>query len=291
MRSRRKGITSKRVREVNLATRRVNGLDLFYYDDNFSDPWKPTQTVFMLHGFGRNANFWRAWVPTLARGYRVIRADIRGCGQSEDPGPDFVFEIDDVVSDFIGLLDALGVDAVHYVGDATGGIVGVLVAARHPERILTLTLISTPTRPSTGDPKNYMSGFGTPQIAMETLGMKEYWLQTSRTLDDPAQAEYFADEVARTPVHCAATMWNYMHGPKVDTTSVLSAVKAPTLVLSPTQVFSGNVTPEQQREMISHLPNARQKTYDGHPIDMLCMLPDELAKDTLDFIDSIRLAS
>jgi pimeloyl-ACP methyl ester carboxylesterase len=270
-----------------LATRRVNGLDLFYYDDDFSDPWRPTQTVFMLHGFGRNANFWRAWVPTLARRYRVIRADIRGCGQSEDPGPGFVFDIDDVVSDCMGLLDALGVDAVNFVGDATGGIVGVMVAARHPERILSLTIISTPTSPGTGDPKNYMSGFATPQIAMETLGMKAYWLRTSRALNDLAQADYFAEEVARTPVHCATTMWNYMHGPKVDTTNLLSLIKAPTLVLSPTEVFSGNVTPQQQKEMTSRLPNAIQKTYSGHPIDMFCLRPDELAADTLEFIDSV----
>lgn len=274
-----------------MPTQRVNGLDLFYQDDDFSDPWKPTQTVFMLHGFSRNGNFFRAWVPTLARHFRVIRADIRGCGQSEDPGKDFVFDIDDVVSDSLGLLDSLGVDSIHHVGEATGGIVGCLLAARHPERIRSLTLISTPTSPSTGKSEFYSAGFATPQEAMATLGMKDWWLRSRRPLPDPAQAAYFAGEVARTPVHCAVAMWKYMHGDRVDTMSLLSQIKAPTLLLSPTGTFSGNVTLQQQTEMIRRLPNARQKIYDAHPNDMFYLRAAELARDTLEFIESVAVTA
>jgi pimeloyl-ACP methyl ester carboxylesterase len=271
-----------------VATKRINQLDLFYQDDDFSDPWEAPQTVLMLHGFGRNGNFWRAWVPTLARDYRVIRPDIRGCGRSQDPGPDFVFDLDDVIRDYIGLLDALGIEAVHHVGEATGGIVGVLLAVRHPERILSLTLLCTPTSPMTGDPKAYSDGFATPQAAMQTLGMKEWWLRTHKTLDNRAQAEYLAEEVALTPIHCAITMFAYMHWPQVDTSGLLSQVKAPTLVLSPAGVFSGNITPEQQTEMSNLLPKARQLIYDGTPSDLFYMRSDQLAKDTLEFINSLR---
>jgi (2Fe-2S) ferredoxin len=123
---------------------------------------------------------------------------------------------------------------------------------------------------------------------MEALGMKDYWLRIARPLADQAQADYFATEVARTHVHCAAAVWNCMHGPTMNTTDLLRHVSAPTLVLSPDQVFSGNVTPEQQREMTRRLPNARQRIYDEHPIDMFCVRPDELAKDTLEFIASTR---
>jgi 3-oxoadipate enol-lactonase len=270
-----------------MATHRINGVDVYYQDDDFSDPWKPTETIFMLHGFSRNGNFWRSWVPTLARHYRVIRMDIRGCGQSRVLGNDFTFELDDVVSDCLGLLDALDIDKIHHVGEATGGIVGCLLGAHHAERLASLTLVSTPTSPGTGRPEAYSAGYATPQEAMSTLGMKEWWLRSRRPLDDPAQAEYFANEVARTPVRNAMAMWGFMHGPRVDTGALLAKIDVPTLLLTAKATFSGNVTLEQQTEMLNRLQNARQKIYDAHPNDMFYVHADELARDTLEFIDSV----
>src|SRR6266851_1156254 len=69
---------------------------------------------------------------------------MRGHGQSADPGPNYVWSVDDLLNDMKGFLDALGLDRVHYVGESLGGILGVAFAARCPERFKTMTLISPP---------------------------------------------------------------------------------------------------------------------------------------------------
>jgi pimeloyl-ACP methyl ester carboxylesterase len=78
-------------------------------------------------------------------GYRrVLRRDMRGHGQSADPGPNYVWSVDNLLNDMKGFLDTLGLDPVHYVGESLGGILGVAFAARWPERFKTITLCSTP---------------------------------------------------------------------------------------------------------------------------------------------------
>ena len=88
------------------------------------DPWTTTERVGIQPGFGRNLNFWAHWIPRLAGQYRVLRRDMRGHGQSADPGPDYVWSVDDLLNDMKGFLDALEIDAVHYIGESVGGILG-----------------------------------------------------------------------------------------------------------------------------------------------------------------------
>ena len=49
-------------------------LDMYYEDDDFTDPWRSAETVVLHHGNAKNARLWYAWVPLLARQYRVVRA-------------------------------------------------------------------------------------------------------------------------------------------------------------------------------------------------------------------------
>ncbi len=67
---------------------KANGYEIHYEVANFTDPWKPTETIWIQHGFGRSSQFWYHWVPPLSAHYQVLRSDLRGHGQSADPGPD-----------------------------------------------------------------------------------------------------------------------------------------------------------------------------------------------------------
>ena len=42
---------------------KINGYVTYYEDDDFTEPWKPRQTILIQHGFGRTSQFWRQWVP------------------------------------------------------------------------------------------------------------------------------------------------------------------------------------------------------------------------------------
>jgi pimeloyl-ACP methyl ester carboxylesterase len=91
----------------------------------------------------------------LAAGRRfVIRYDHRDTGQSVtyEPGaPGYTSE--DLVADAVGVLDGVGVGRAHVVGISMGGALAQVMALDHPDRVASLTLISTsPAAPGPGDP-------------------------------------------------------------------------------------------------------------------------------------------
>ena len=55
-------------------------LEMHYRIDDFTDPWTEPETIVLLHGLSESRVVWYAWIPLLARRYRVVRADLRGFG-------------------------------------------------------------------------------------------------------------------------------------------------------------------------------------------------------------------
>jgi pimeloyl-ACP methyl ester carboxylesterase len=123
----------------------ANNCEMNYELDDFTAPWQQSDTLWIQHGFGRNLRFWQHWVPLLGGHLRVVRRDMRGHGQSADPGPDHKWSAEELLLDMKGFLDALGLDQVHYLGESIGGTLGIAFAARWPERLKSLTLLATPT--------------------------------------------------------------------------------------------------------------------------------------------------
>src|SRR5713226_1603020 len=119
-------------------------LDMHYEVDDFTDPWLKPETILMLHGNAESGLAWWAWVPPLARQYRVVRPDMRGFGQSSPMPREYPWTLDRLVEDFCLLLDHLGIDRFHLVGAKIGGTIARAFAARRPERVKTLTVVGTP---------------------------------------------------------------------------------------------------------------------------------------------------
>jgi pimeloyl-ACP methyl ester carboxylesterase len=117
---------------------------MFYEADDFTDPWREPETILLLHGNAESSAAWYAWVPLLARHYRVVRPDMRGFGSSTPLPRDFPWTIDVIISDYLRLMDALGSGRFHLVGAKIGGTIARALAARHPGRVATLTAIGTP---------------------------------------------------------------------------------------------------------------------------------------------------
>jgi pimeloyl-ACP methyl ester carboxylesterase len=118
--------------------------------------------VLLIMGLGMPAALWPdPVVQTLVgAGFRVVTFDNRDAGGSTRLEAARVpnvlraigrallrrpvaapYTLDDMVADTAGLLDALGIGRVHVVGASMGGMIGQLLAARHPERVLSLTSI------------------------------------------------------------------------------------------------------------------------------------------------------
>lgn len=92
-------------------------------------------------GLGGSATCWRPNIAALAEHFRVIAYDHRGIGRSarEPPGPTSVA---DMAQDVIGLMDALNVNYAHFMGHALGGLIGLELAMRVPERVNRLVIVN-----------------------------------------------------------------------------------------------------------------------------------------------------
>src|SRR5258707_13131652 len=112
-----------------------DGLSLHCAVDNYLWPWQQPTPVVMLHGFARNAAFWNRWVPAIAETRRVYRPDLLGCGHSDLPPEGYRYTPEGITRSILAVLDALSLARVHWVGESSGGLVGLLLAANHPERI------------------------------------------------------------------------------------------------------------------------------------------------------------
>src|SRR5438128_392022 len=113
-------------------------LELHYLVDDFTDPWTKPETILLLHGNSESSAAWYAWVPLLARSFRVVRPDMRGFGASTAMPRDFGWTLDTIVDDYIAVMDKLETERFHLVGAKIGGTVARALAARYPKRVMTL---------------------------------------------------------------------------------------------------------------------------------------------------------
>ena len=121
---------------------RANGVDICV--DSFGDPRNPA--VLLIMGSSASMDWWEdEFCVRLAAGGRfVVRYDYRDTGRSVsyEPGaPEYTG--DDLVDDVVGVLDAVGIAQAHLVGMSMGGAIAQLVALDHPDRVASLTLVST----------------------------------------------------------------------------------------------------------------------------------------------------
>ncbi|NDV06213.1 alpha/beta hydrolase [Rhodococcus sp. IEGM 248] len=101
--------------------------------------------VVLLHGFPESAASWEPVSALLNEsGLRTYAPNQRGYSPGARPAEVDSYRIDHLVADVIGLLDALGLDTAHLVGHDWGAAVAWVVAARHPDRITSLTTVSVP---------------------------------------------------------------------------------------------------------------------------------------------------
>ena len=101
--------------------------------------------VILLHGFPESSACWRAQLGALAGvGRRAVAIDQRGYSPGVRPDDVAAYRMDELVLDVLAVGDALGADRFDLVGHDFGGSVAWTVAGRHPDRVRTLTVASTP---------------------------------------------------------------------------------------------------------------------------------------------------
>jgi pimeloyl-ACP methyl ester carboxylesterase len=99
----------------------------------------------LLHGFPQSSWCWRSVWPALASvGLRVVAPDQRGYSPGARPTDVQDYRMAALVTDAVAVLDELGAERAHVVGHDWGAAVAWQLAARHPDRVRTLTAVSVP---------------------------------------------------------------------------------------------------------------------------------------------------
>lgn len=99
------------------------------------------EAIVLIHGFGGDLDNWLFNIDALAGAGTVYALDLPGHGQSEKALKDASLE--GLSGALVGFLDAVGVEAAHLVGHSMGGAIALRTAIDHPERVKSLTLISS----------------------------------------------------------------------------------------------------------------------------------------------------
>jgi pimeloyl-ACP methyl ester carboxylesterase len=101
--------------------------------------------VLLLHGFPETRQMWRHQLRALAAaGFRAVAPDQRGYSGGARPREIDAYASDRLTSDALALMDACGAQRFHLVGHDWGGQLAWLIAARNPDRVVTLTMLSRP---------------------------------------------------------------------------------------------------------------------------------------------------
>ena len=279
----------------------ANGIEIHYEEQG--DPAAPAMLLIM--GFGAQLTLWPdELVEALAaQGFRVIRYDNRDVGLSQKfdgvkaPGlvkmtllskigftPKVPYTLADMADDGVGLLDALGIERAHIVGASMGGMIAQHLAARHPDRCLSLTTVFS----TTGNPKlpparpEAMKALITRPDSTEEGVLVEHGMMLARTIGSPGYPA--PEDRLRERTLASVRRSCYPEGPTRHLSAIVADGDRRAMlrdIAVPTLVLHGEDDPlvpcEGGRDTAASIPGAKLKTIPGWGHDLPLELVDELA--------------
>ena len=249
------------------------------------------ETVLLIMGLATQCIFWpdEFCADLVARGYRVVRFDNRdiGLSGSVDRGvpvritQDFLksrmrlkfksnYTLFDMVGDTLGLLNHLDVDRAHVVGISLGGIIGQMLAADHPHRVRTLSLIMSHTNHSIfGAPHpRVLLAMGPPPPAATREQVIARNVRLFQTLGSPSYRR--SDDELRAAFSIAYDRDNRIDGMERQTHALFATPCIDDMlgrIRAPTHVMHGLadllVLPINARRIAARIPAARMTTFPG----------------------------
>ena len=259
--------------------RSTDGLTLAYRTDDFTDPWRQSHDVLLLHSMmGTGERFYR-WVPTLAARFRVVRPDLRGHGGSDVPRADQALTMERLVADAVELLDHLGIERAHVIGNSAGGYVAQRLALAHPDRVKSLQLFCSTAGLGRSGTSSWI-----PQIEEE--GLAPFLRRTIAARFpigrvDQGLVDWFLDETAKCD-QAFIQRWLRLTT-AIDWTLELAGVRCPALIVRPGAETVG--TQDHYREMAAAIPDAELLTVAGYPHNICDIIPERCAREALAFIE------
>jgi len=266
--------------------RASDGLELAYALDDYTDPWRTPETVFLVHAaMGSSLRFY-AWVPHLAGEFRVVRIDMRGHGASQIPGPDQLTQ-ERLVQDVAELADHVGAARFHVGGSSAGAIVAEKVAIDYPDRVLTLAAFA-----GTGGIKHALQDQNSWVQRIGALGLAAFLRETIADRVDlksapPGFVDWFIAESSKTSVELLSRFVPMMR--RFEVLNDLHRIQCPALAIAPGADPIHKV--ETYRMLQERIPDCEFIVYAGLPHNITDAVPDRCAQDYCRFLLKHRQAN
>jgi 3-oxoadipate enol-lactonase len=260
----------------------INGIEAYYEDSGNSS----ALPIVLVHAFPLSHEMWQPQIDPLASKYRVISYDIRGHGKSGIGDGQYMLEF--FVDDLIGLLDFLQLDKAVLCGLSMGGYIVLRAAERNPERIYAMILADTQSKSDSNEAKIKRTAA---IKLLKTKGVQAYADSFAKGAFAPENYSGKTDAVdkikqiiqSNTPLGIGGAILALAG--RTDTTSFLSKVKIPTLIIVGE---SDALTPVSlSEEMRAQIPDSEMHVigHAGHLSNL--ENPDEFNKHLLNFLDKI----
>jgi 3-oxoadipate enol-lactonase len=218
--------------------------------------------VMLSHSLASSLVMWHPQMEALEAHFKILRYDTRGHGKTDVPPGPYTLEL--MGEDAVGLLDALGIDKIHFVGLSMGGMIGQCLALNHARRLQSLVLCDTSSIiPKEGQPAvqeriDTAKSRGMEALAEPTL---ERWFTPSYISKNPASLEIIRKQLLATSVngyiHCSDALRRLNYRDR------LQGIRLPTLIMvgeedPGTPVASAQVIQERIRDSkLVIIPSAR----------------------------------
>ena len=253
-----------------------------YYERHGQGP-----TLMLVPGLNGTGVSWRNQVPVLAKHFEVVVHDHRGCGQSTPSK--IKYSVDQMASDALKLMDALGIAKAHYLGHSTGGAMGQVLAIDHPDRIDGLVLSATWAKSDA----YFKRLFAARKRALNDSGPEAYLKASNLALLPPW---FIAERTAEVDALEAMALKNFgqpeIWESRIDAISVhdrldkIATIRHRTLILV---AEDDMVTPLYfAKQLAAKIPNATLKTLKtgGH----MCMItvPEDYNRLVVDWLTAIE---
>ncbi len=237
--------------------------------------------LLMVHGIGARHATWKGLIEHLKADFQCISYDLRGHGES--PIPPIPYTLDDLVADVEALRERLGTEKLHIIGHSLGAMIGPAYARAHPERVLSLGLLSTAAGRTPEDSAKLravitaMEEKGIGQVLEALIGR---WFTDDFVTNRPEAIQARLRQVADTPADVFMNVFRVYADTEMG--PWLGDITAPALVL--TGELDGGCNPRLNRFIAESLPNAELVILEGLKHAILLEAPERVAAHVRDFL-------
>ena len=237
--------------------------------------------LYMIHGIGSRRTTWTGLVNKLAKDFTCVSYDLRGHGDS--PVPDPPYTLGELVEDLEALRERLGHERIHVIGHSLGGMIGPAYARAHPDRIVSVGLLST----AAGRTDDDRAKLRTVGARIKTEGIAEVlptlvarWYTDEFCETRPDLIEKRIGEVNGTPPDVFLSVFHVYA--ETEMAAWLHEIDVPCLIL--TGEFDPGCNPRLNRFIAAELPDSELVILDDLRHSILVEAPDLVASHVGDFL-------